>query len=157
MPFFQGAKQRCAKAVERAVVVREVHHGQLIRMWHRQRPQQQSIDQREDRRVRAQPQSQRQNRGHGEAGRPAQLPQSEAHVARHLFQERHPPPHAVLLPDLCHAAKLHQRRTPRLIFAQAAFEVLRNGEVDVAFELFIQLLIQPSPPEQSRATAQQNP
>lgn len=56
------------------------HHHELPRRLHRQRAEQEAVDQRKDRRVRANPQRQREDRDDGDDGRRAQRAKSQADV-----------------------------------------------------------------------------
>ena len=70
MPVLQAAKEGRAEFIVIGIgsALNVPQHGQLLGVRHRQRSQQQSIDQREDRCVRAHAKSQRQQR-HGRKAR----------------------------------------------------------------------------------------
>src|ERR1700677_1267611 len=143
VPGFQTAKQRRAEKI--VILVRRsiqiAQHGQLLGVRHWKWPQQQSVDQREDRRVRAHAQSKRKYGNHRETGRLPHLPEREQNVASHLLDERQAALHSILFLRLCHPAEGSQRHCSRLLRCHPTLLVLFNGELDVDAELFVEVVV----------------
>ena len=132
---FQGAKHGRAEAVVWIGVVGagKVNHGKFIGVRHRQRPQQQAVDEREDRGVGAQTQSQRQNRGERKAGRSHQCSGGVSQVTPEVFDC----PDGVLLPQ----ALSNALRIAELYYGLASRFVLRHATRHVLGDLLIQIEI----------------
>jgi hypothetical protein len=108
----------------------------------RQRPQNQSINQREDGYGRADAERQRQHRNSSKARQFAEHAEPEAHVVHHCFQQRYTAPVAHGFFRLLHAAELHQRSPPRFLWRQARAQVVRDVHLEVHGKFVAQIAIE---------------
>ena len=121
----------------------------------RQRPQNQSINQREDGYVRADAERQREHRNSSEARRFAQHAEPEAYVVQHCFQQRYTAPLAHGFFRLLHAAELHQCRAPRLLWRHARTHVVRDVHFEVSGKFVAHITIELLFTEQAAQTVNQ--
>jgi hypothetical protein len=120
-------------------------------MRHRQRPQKQSIDQREDCCIRAHAKSKRQHCDKCEARRFQKLANREPQVAPYLLYQRQSSLHSICFLCLRQPAKLLQRRCTRLLRIHAALEILFDGEIDVRAKFFVEVCVELSFAEERRS------
>ena len=120
---------------ERASRVRPADADQLIGLGVRQRRQQNSIDQAENRGIRADAQRQRQHRNYGKARRSSQGASAVTQILRPSFQESHAPRVPAFFFGSLHSAKLQASLAQRFRARQAAAdEILRAGfDVETEF------------------------
>ena len=129
------------------------------RVGKRQRPEQDGVDDAEDGRVRADPETQREHGDEGEGRRPPQHARAVPHVLRDVLQHGDPAALAVLLAHAADAAEPNQRVTARIGRRHPGTDVVVDVHLQMARQLVPQVAIAPrrreeSPePEQPRAYA----
>ena len=124
---------------------------EAIGVWERQRFQQHRVDEREDGRVRADAQRQRQEGDRCEAGRPAERAERVARVLHDAFDEVEPTCVAALFLPLIDAAKLAQRREARLLVRHSAGAQHFNLTIEVIAHLLVELGLDSSASEYERS------
>ena len=124
----------------------ELQLHQLARIAHRQRPQQQRVDQAEDRRVRPDPERHTQHRRRGEPCVISQCPRRITHVLRRLFGPPPGPHCACLFP--------HQRRVSEcLVRRQPVSASLLGLQLEVRIHLALQFPLASAFPEHNTVDA----
>jgi hypothetical protein len=119
---------------------------EAVGLAHRQLAQQDLIDQRDDGRVAADAEGEREHGGGGEGRAAPQHAQGIAHVAPPIVEPAPDPGLAHLLPHLQHAAELHSHAAPRLLVAHPGPPQVVDSPIDVILQLPIEVPFQPAAP-----------
>ena len=101
-----------------------VQRHQIPRRRHRQRLEEHRVEQREDRGVGADAESQRRDRGQGESGRPSQRSRAITHVLHQHIEKCARPHRAHVLLDRLDPAELQRRGATRFRLIQTALHLL---------------------------------
>ncbi len=102
----------------------------------------------EDRRRRADAQSQRHQCRGGEARRPTQHARAVAQITHRTVEHRRPDLVPRALPDPLHPAKLAQRLAPGLVWTHAGAPILRGLLIDVKTHLFVETALERAAPSE---------
>ena len=120
---------------------REAH--QLLRRRISERPQNHAPEDREDRRVGADAERQRQQRDGGEHGAAPKRADPVAQIAPDLVQPRAVTRRSDALLRLFHAAEMQHRGSPRLLRRGAVAHVVGRGHLHERLELVVQIALSP--------------
>jgi hypothetical protein len=115
-----------------------------IRVGVGQRPQQHGAEQAEDRGIRADAETERENRDARERRVPAQHARADAQVLHEMVERGESRAVPVVLPDLREAAEPDERLAPRLVRRHSGAQVVVDVHVQVALKLRVELgLVRP--------------
>jgi hypothetical protein len=131
-----------------------VDEKQALRIVDRQGLDQHGVDEREDRRVGADPEAQRQQGDERERRRPAQQPKGVAHIPAQLVDQPQADRVAAFVPARRHAAELGERTAAGFLLRHTAPAQVGLVELEVGPHLVVHLALEVSaPPADSKPRA----
>src|SRR5579864_805499 len=133
-----------------SLLVPEHELDDAVRLGVRQRPQQDRVDDGEDRRVSADAQRERQDRHRGEAGTLPQYPHCIKKILKEILDAIHPSPIAAFLFPLFESIHGAESGMARLLGAQALGDMFLNLSLQVIPQFLIQFRLDP-PSAEKRA------
>ncbi len=137
--------QRGAIVGDAGLWIRVVDAHQPIRVWKRQRPQEQRVNDREDREVRADADRQRRESGGGEAGRPPEQPNRVARIA--TYSVEHPQPACVtaVVLDAFEPAEFHACAAHGFLHRHSGAHQIVGVLLEVEAQLLGHAVLEPAP------------